>query len=699
MDRLVGYVPVWEVDAGERVAVHASGDGSSVDVDLVRLDGEDVMRPVPGTTVRVHAVPPVGLPLGSWASVALPWGAEEVVATWWMRRTLRLDAPTPVVGAVDPAGRGWVLEVDADDAWTLRTRDRAGRERIVELAPTSPLGQWTPVRLVVGPHGVSLDAGARSATTPMTGGVLPREGVTCSWVLARSPWRDDRSRSTYDGRITELELRWGSAGSAARGTGPAGPPDAAWSFEQDMHADRVPPATARTPPLQLHQGPTRAVTGPRWTGEVHHWTQDRRQWSAVHFHHDDLEDAGWPVVAEPRVPTSAPPGLYAARLRGGSSTDIVPFVVRSAPHGPPRPPLRVLLPTMTYLAYADEVPFEPHVAQHHGWWDEEAVRRGLLSAYNWHADGSGVSMVSTRRPLLNVRPDHLYWLTGAPHGLSVDLHLLRWLRRQGHDLEVITDHHLDRDPGAALAGARVLVTGSHPEYWTRRMMTALEDFLSTGGRLAYLGGNGLAAQVGVHGDREHLMELRRRGNGPGLWDAAPGELGLASTGEQGGYWRHHRPTPRSLTGLDSAGMGFVTGSAYTRAETSRHPALEWVFAGVPAPTFGLTSTVLGAAASYEVDRADARRGTPDDCHVLASATSFPSDYVGLDETGEVRADLVLRVPVRGGAVLGVGSVAWCGALDSDPDVARITDNVVRRFLDPTPLVRPSGAHEPAPPAG
>jgi hypothetical protein len=44
---------------------------------------------------------------------------------------------------------------------------------------------------------------------------------------------------------------------------------------------------------------------------------------------------------------------------------------------------------------------------------------------------------------------------------------------------------------------------------------------------------------------------------------------------------------------------------------------------------------------------------------------------------------------RGQAVLSTGSIAWCGSLSHNGyanNVARITANVLRRFIDPTPFV-------------
>ena len=49
-------------------------------------------------------------------------------------------------------------------------------------------------------------------------------------------------------------------------------------------------------------------------------------------------------------------------------------------------------------------------------------------------------------------------------------------------------------------------------------------------------------------------------------------------------------------------------------------------------------------------------------------------------------------PRNGGAVFSTGSIAWAGSLAHngyDNNVARITENVVRRFLDPRPFDPPA----------
>jgi N,N-dimethylformamidase len=87
--------------------------------------------------------------------------------------------------------------------------------------------------------------------------------------------------------------------------------------------------------------------------------------------------------------------------------------------------------------------------------------------------------------------------------------------------------------------------------------------------------------------------------------------------------------------------------------------------------------------------------------VVATATQFSSVYHWVKEelththsanTGEtcpfVRCDMVFYETPDGGAVFSSSSIAWAGALAHNGyqnNVSRLTENVIRRFLDPTPF--------------
>jgi hypothetical protein len=66
---------------------------------------------------------------------------------------------------------------------------------------------------------------------------------------------------------------------------------------------------------ELENLPLRAVTGSRWDGSEHDHRRAPEHYAAIHFHRDDLYDAGWPISAEFQVPLAWNSGLYALRLR------------------------------------------------------------------------------------------------------------------------------------------------------------------------------------------------------------------------------------------------------------------------------------------------------------------------------------------------------------------------------------------------
>src|SRR4029077_17879569 len=76
-------------------------------------------------------------------------------------------------------------------------------------------------------------------------------------------------------------------------------------------------------------------------------------YGAIHFHDDDLDDAGWEVDFRLTVPASLPSGIYATHLQVDDDEDYVPFVVRP-PRGRATAPIALVLPTFSYLAYGNE---------------------------------------------------------------------------------------------------------------------------------------------------------------------------------------------------------------------------------------------------------------------------------------------------------------------------------------------------------
>src|SRR5262249_39521816 len=197
------------------------------------------------------------------------------------------------------------------------------------------------------------------------------------------------------------------------------------------------------------------------------------EYTAVHFHADDLEDAGWEPCCALVIPAELASGVYAFELGAGDLTDHVPFVVRP-PSGRRTAAIALLLPTLTYQGYGNgrliaggddgmapiplhEVHLDP--ADH---WLAAHPAAGA-SCYDTHPGGDGIALVSQLRPTPNLRPSFVWWVNDSPERFAADLYLVGWLAEQGEPFDVITDHDLHAEGLDLIEGYDVVLTGSHPE--------------------------------------------------------------------------------------------------------------------------------------------------------------------------------------------------------------------------------------------
>jgi len=475
-----------------------------------------------------------------------------------------------------------------------------------------------------------------------------------------------------------------------------------WDFSLDIGGRRLIDVSGHERHGVLHQLPTRGVTGPSWDGSSQSWLAMPSHYDAIHFHSDDLYDAEWAPTARLTLPAELESGIYAFRLRSDAGEDRVPFFVRPAA-GTRTADVALLMPSCTYMAYAnhrmlfqgaDFVSARSRLSSEH-----EYVRDHCevgLSCYEKHADGSGVMFSSRRRPVLQLRPGADRW------NFTPDTNINAFLGHLdvGHD--VIADEDVHAEGIDALSPYRVLVTGSHPEYWSTPMLDALEAWLRDGGRLLYLGGNGFYWRVAFSDFWPGAIELRRTEDGVRNWQTEPGESYHAFNGEYGGLWRRLGRAPNQLVGVGFVAQGFERSVSYTRKDESYNSRAAWIFEGVEEHEIG-TSGLGGGAAGQEIDRYDIALGSPPHAIVLASATKFGPDMIRVKEEFDatvqapspdpyVCSDIVFFETPSGGAVFSVGSISWFGALARngyDNDIARITSNVIQRFADPTLFDLPS----------
>tara|TARA_B100001123_G_scaffold361186_1_gene417615 strand:+ start:152 stop:1195 length:1044 start_codon:yes stop_codon:yes gene_type:complete len=312
-----------------------------------------------------------------------------------------------------------------------------------------------------------------------------------------------------------------------------------------------------------------------------------------------------------------------------------------------------------------------------------------LSLYEKHRDGSGVMYSSRLRPILQLRPGADGWNFTPDTDINAFLNHLDL----GHD--IIADEDLHAEGFEALTPYRVIVTGSHPEYWSTPMLDALDEWQRAGGRLLYLGGNGFYWRIALSDAWPGAIELRRAEDGVRNWQTRAGESYHSFNGEYGGMWRRLGRAPNELVGIGFAAQGFERAIGYKRCPASYDSRAAWIFDGVVEGSVG-TSGLGGGAAGQEIDNYNAALGSPTHALVLASATDYGPEMTRTKEELDaativpspdpvVRADMVFFETPSGGAVFSVGSISWFGALarnDYDNDVAKITENVLRRFVDP-----------------
>ncbi len=339
---------------------------------------------------------------------------------------------------------------------------------------------------------------------------------------------------------------------------------AQWDFASGIGSTRIEDRSPGGLNGRTVNAPKRAVTGALWDGSVHDWRRNPAHYAAIHFHADDLYDAAWRESLRLALPADLRSGFYAAKLEAiGPSAESPPFYVGfivSPPHGEPGARLAVLASTMTYLAYANyrrrmsPGPFElamgalPTVDMTDLLLAQHPELGG--STYDTHADGSGVSIASARRPLFNMRPTGRFW------NFSMDLCLVDWLEQQGIAYDVITDHDLHEMGASLLAPYRAVMTGSHPEYFTLEMLEAIEAHLGGGGRLMYMGGNGFYRSCPSRAHRAAPRRGRHPGLGGGTGRILPRHRRVwrvvATTrtpAEHPGRYRLHRPGLRQFVVL------------------------------------------------------------------------------------------------------------------------------------------------------
>ncbi len=739
MSKILGYADRFSAAPGESIRIMVSCDGlDQYNAKLVRVIQGDVNPSGPG--YREESIPlDLGDPFSgryqpiNTGSRAVVQGAPlfntksslGVQALVWP--TMPGRGPQTILSRVDHTGCGFRFYLDMDGAVSIEIKSAGQWTRKVSTGLPLVPQRWY---LASGSYDVQngLLAVVQQPLEPCPGmnqsckmsridlADMTLCDVDAPIMIAALSSTDKPAVEHFNGRI-EAPGIFSRALSREEMTGSrnAGRKDliAAWDFSIGISTDRITDISGNGLNGNLINLPTRGVRGHLWNGAEHCWKNKPEHYAAIHFHDDDLYDCAWEPDFEVRLPDNISSGVYAVHLRSGNEEYYIPVAVRP-PRGTTTAQVAFLLPTASYMAYANnrigiDVP------------ETEIVCGRLvqlnpvdlfmqthpeigLSFYDLHNDGSGVFYSSRLRPIVNMQPGHIGHLGGAGSNLwqfNADTHILGWLEQLDQPFDVISDEVLEEEGLEILEGYKTVITGTHPEYYSIRMLDSFQSFVNSGGRLMYLGGNGFYWRISCHPTLPGVIECRKSEDGIRAFAPLPGEYYASFTGEYTGLWRRNGRPPNELVGIGMVSQGFDYSSPYILKESSLDPRASFIFEGVEGPVIGNYGLSGGGAAGLELDATDHSLGTPPHTLVLASSERHTDLYLmtpedmddpvpglGGSEAEIIRAEMVFFETPGGGAVFSTGSIAWAGSLPHENynnDVARISTNVLKRFLDETPF--------------
>ena len=269
----------------------------------------------------------------------------------------------------------------------------------------------------------------------------------------------------------------------------------------------------------------------------------------------------------------------------------------------------------------------------------------------------------------------------ACHVAPAEWRLLAWLERERLDYDYYAETQLHFGQ-LDLDAYRVLVLSTHPEYWSRQMYDRVKQWIfERGGRLVYLGGNGLNCEVEFIDEQTCIYrnedERRLRNQRPRALSEevsgrkiSPAESISQSEMPTEYESRFHlrNESEASLLGVVYDARGIMTAAPY-RVVDANH----WVFAGTGLAIgilFGQASLherVPGGASGHETDKISP--SSPANTRLLAQ---------GINPDGG-GAQMVIVEPAGRGAVFSAGSINWVSSILMDEAVSQITRNVLSCF--------------------
>ena len=242
----------------------------------------------------------------------------------------------------------------------------------------------------------------------------------------------------------------------------------------------------------------------------------------------------------------------------------------------------------------------------------------------------------------------------ACHVAPAEWRFLGWLEREKFDHDLYSETQFHRN-AFNLDAYKVLIITTHPEYWTQNMYQTLKKWVyEGGGKLMYLGGNGLNCEVEIL--ENNTMKVKN------------GDARKMEKGKKESRFHLYNESEANLLGIVFSNEGIMTAAPY-EVVNSNH----WIFSGTglkKGDLFGkesLHERIPGGASGHETDKTSS--SSPENVEIVARGTNP-------DRGG---AEMVYYNTPSGGEVFSVGSITYPASILIDDKISQITGNVIRRF--------------------
>ena len=279
-------------------------------------------------------------------------------------------------------------------------------------------------------------------------------------------------------------------------------------------------------------------------------------------------------------------------------------------------------------------------------------------------------------------PRDLVYLLFLPYRLACFLGYVRWLEKNGYDIEYASDVDIHADPTLLQGRQGVLIVG-HSEYWSHEMRDHLEAAISHGVNLAAFAANSLFNQIRYEPSSSATNAIPNRII-VCYKDAALDPLAGKDDSRVTVAFRDapvDRPEQSLLGGMVDVDSYCQWGCGFDWVVTD---ASNWVFANT-----GLRNgDKLPGLVGYEYDQVLPGYPTPPGEQVLSA-----SPVVDITEKQGI-SNATVYTAASGARVVDIATIDWSGGLDGynkfwesqrplvNTSAQKITQNILQNFLVP-----------------